>query len=463
MTNANGLASLEIGAGTPVTGTMEAIDWGSGPYYLKSEVDIDGGTSYSLSITSELLSVPYALYAETAGSSGASKIDDLSDGKTNEDGSSLFLGNLAGLDDDGGDNHNLGIGYGALALNTSARYNMAIGELTLVNNTTGEQNIAVGNGALLNNTEGSENIAIGNDALGSNLIGNGNVALGYRAGSNETGDNKLYIANSNTNTPLIYGEFDNKRLTLNGRTTVNSASSGYALGGIINTYIGDIAGVFGRNTVEDGLGYGVYGEGGKIGVRGIVTPTGTSTYYGVHGQVFGNLGTNIGVFGIATGDATNYGVYASGDLAYTGVLISASDQKLKTNINKLNNVMATIMSLQPRSYNFKESYQKSMLVSDNLQFGFMAQELQTVLPELVSENEHPGVKKEDEEISYLGINYIGLIPILAAGIQEQQEHIKILEDKIGLQKQTIERLKAEQQITTYRLNEIEALLKTSQQ
>lgn len=66
MTNANGLASMEIGNGTPITGTFTAIDWASGPYFLKSEVDPSGGTNYSLSITSELLSVPYALHAETS-------------------------------------------------------------------------------------------------------------------------------------------------------------------------------------------------------------------------------------------------------------------------------------------------------------------------------------------------------------------------------------------------------------
>jgi hypothetical protein len=67
MTNANGLASLEIGGGTPVTGTMAAIDWGTGPYFVKSEVDPAGGVNYTLSVTSELLSVPYALYAESSG------------------------------------------------------------------------------------------------------------------------------------------------------------------------------------------------------------------------------------------------------------------------------------------------------------------------------------------------------------------------------------------------------------
>jgi len=66
-TNENGLATLEIGGGTPVTGTFSAIDWSDGPYFLKTETDPAGGTNYTIAGTSELLGVPYALYAKTAG------------------------------------------------------------------------------------------------------------------------------------------------------------------------------------------------------------------------------------------------------------------------------------------------------------------------------------------------------------------------------------------------------------
>jgi hypothetical protein len=65
-TNANGLASLEIGAGTPLSGTLAAIDWALGPYFLKTETDPDGGTSFGIVGVSQLLSVPYALHAKTA-------------------------------------------------------------------------------------------------------------------------------------------------------------------------------------------------------------------------------------------------------------------------------------------------------------------------------------------------------------------------------------------------------------
>jgi len=60
-TNANGLASFAIGAGTPTTGTMSGIDWSAGPYFVKTEIDPAGGNNYTISSTSQLLSVPYAL------------------------------------------------------------------------------------------------------------------------------------------------------------------------------------------------------------------------------------------------------------------------------------------------------------------------------------------------------------------------------------------------------------------
>lgn len=64
--NANGLVSLEIGSGIVVSGTFANIDWANGPYFIKTETDPTGGTSYTITGTSQLLSVPYALHAKTA-------------------------------------------------------------------------------------------------------------------------------------------------------------------------------------------------------------------------------------------------------------------------------------------------------------------------------------------------------------------------------------------------------------
>ncbi|WP_395052002.1 hypothetical protein [Flavobacterium sp.] len=69
VTNANGLVTLQIGAGIVVTGNFATISWGTNNYFIKTESDIAGGTNYSISGTSQLLSVPYALYA-ASGTSG---------------------------------------------------------------------------------------------------------------------------------------------------------------------------------------------------------------------------------------------------------------------------------------------------------------------------------------------------------------------------------------------------------
>ena len=301
---------------TGVTANQDAM-----MVYLTTTVGTDapGFYYYSFTTTSWL----------SIGGSGAEKIDDLIDGKSDndgsEDGSSIFLGVGAGLNDDSSDNHNVGIGYQslmsniigsentsigyqALSLNTTGtlnvatgyralyqntegdyntatgyralRYNtegngnVATGYQSLFRNTTGSSNIATGNNSLLSNTEGNYNIATGTRALGDNLTGSVNIAigyfalnlntegdsniaigtrslysndsgdynvgygveslhdnttgsyniaLGYRAGYNETGSNRLYIENSSSTSPLIYGEFDTDLLRINGTLDINNA------------------------------------------------------------------------------------------------------------------------------------------------------------------------------------------------------------------------------------------------
>jgi hypothetical protein len=67
MTNTNGLVTLEIGNGT-TSDNFSEIDWTAGPYFVKTETDPSGDTDYTIIGTSQLLSVPYALHANTADS-----------------------------------------------------------------------------------------------------------------------------------------------------------------------------------------------------------------------------------------------------------------------------------------------------------------------------------------------------------------------------------------------------------
>jgi hypothetical protein len=64
--NAYGLVNLEIGTGT-TSYDFTTIDWGNGPYFIETAADVTGGTSYTVMGTSQLMSVPYALYAKTSG------------------------------------------------------------------------------------------------------------------------------------------------------------------------------------------------------------------------------------------------------------------------------------------------------------------------------------------------------------------------------------------------------------
>lgn len=67
--NIYGLVTLEIGNGTPTLGTYNGINWANGPYFVKTETDPTGGNSYTVVGVSQLMSVPYALYALNSGSS----------------------------------------------------------------------------------------------------------------------------------------------------------------------------------------------------------------------------------------------------------------------------------------------------------------------------------------------------------------------------------------------------------
>ena len=104
---------------------------------------------------------------------------------------------------------------------------------------SGGSNTYVGSWAGFRNATGSSNTFLGQQA-GFNALGNGNVMLGYSAGYSETGSNKLYIDNSSTTVPLIYGDFSSNKVGINTNQLPNSvggantsAYSLYVKGGIL--------------------------------------------------------------------------------------------------------------------------------------------------------------------------------------------------------------------------------------
>ncbi len=143
----------------------------------------------------------------------------------------IYLGFLSGIHRNNG-NYNSFIGYSSGRANTNGsnntfigtftgnantigNWNTFIGESSGINNISGDSNVYVGRGTGYNSTTGNHNTYVGLAAGGVNSNGSNNIFLGYGAGAYETHSNKLYIANSATSTPLIFGSMPNDTLILN--------------------------------------------------------------------------------------------------------------------------------------------------------------------------------------------------------------------------------------------------------
>ncbi len=121
---------------------------------------------------------------------------------------------------------NSALGQGSMSSNSSGNNNVAVGKESLSSNTTGDNNVSLGYNSLRDNQSGENNVAIGKLAGANNITGSGNIFIGTEAGANETGSNKLYIDNTNTNTPLIGGDFQNNQVTINGTIKIRGGNPG---------------------------------------------------------------------------------------------------------------------------------------------------------------------------------------------------------------------------------------------
>lgn len=258
------------------------------------------------------------------------------------------------------------------------------GSLLLGTRTTGtlasaSENVGVGTDALKMLTSGQKIAAVGNQSLSSNTSGKYNVGLGYRSlWRNNTGGYNVAIGS--------------EALSLNTTGTENLA-------------VGDYSGT----SVTTGMGNTLVGASANV-VLGTLT---NSTAIGYGAVVSGSNTIQLGN-GNVTSLRTQGTVYSNG-IALT------SDSRLKQNIEKLDDGLSTVLQLRPYTYEKKNNLSASFY--DTKEFGFLAQDIQKLLPELVYE----GV----DEQKILSVNYVALIPILTKAIQEQQQQIKVLTEKIN--------------------------------
>ena len=257
-----------------------------------------------------------------------------------------------------------------------------------------------------------------------------------------------------------------------GISGYGSGASGYGVLGTGVQYGVYGSGVFG--VYGSGSTYGVYGSG----TYGVYASSTTSGGDGVHSNVSGtsNYGVNaysansIGVYG-GTGNSSSYAGYFSGNVFCSG-LYSGSDEKLKKNITRVDNAMDIINKLQPKFYEYRDdgNYAKMKLPAGK-HYGFVAQDLEKVLPGLVKQTqfntakagggeELPVASRPDpkggtaqptptellkavtgEMIDFKAVNYTEFIPILVKAMQEQDQVIIEKDKKIEAMQTEIDKIK----------------------
>ncbi|MEH6538434.1 MAG: hypothetical protein V7719_18710 [Psychroserpens sp.] len=175
-TNVNGLVTLEIGTGNVVSGDFTTIDWSTDSYFIKTETDPNGGISYTITGTSQLLSVPYALHAKTA-----ENVIGFSGDLGNAYSDYLYWDTISNSWRVGGDKVHIGQDAGSI---NQAPFTVAIGERSGYDS-QGFSAVAIGESSGEFNQQDSA-VAIGSRS-GSDSQGFEAVAIGSRSGEVQQG------------------------------------------------------------------------------------------------------------------------------------------------------------------------------------------------------------------------------------------------------------------------------------
>jgi hypothetical protein len=458
-TEANGFVTLNIGDGT-TSDTFSDINWESDNHFLNVEIDTGNGL-VNLGST-QFMAVPYAKHANTATTvlNGVTRINDLSDGKSDNDGtndgSSLFLGVDAGANDDGTDNQNAGVGYQALYSNTTGQFNTASGFEALYSNTTafgntangfhtlytntsgyantangarslelnttGHSNTANGSFALTSNTTGFENTANGVSALGDNTTGSNNTANGYWALNNNTTGSNNTANGFESLRSNVFGDYN----TANGTQALYSAylgsnSTAYGYQALYSNEVGNQNTAIGTQALYNAQGSRNVALGYKAGYF----ETGSNRLYIANSDtttplIYGNFSAPSLTLNATT--AINGNTLVNGSLVVTGgnvivnsAVVHASDKRLKKDIEDLPYGLKEVLQLQPKAYNWKDRK------TDHKSLGLIAQDVQLLIKEVVT--------AQDDDKKTLGVSYTELIPVLINAIKEQQGIIEALQTK----------------------------------
>ncbi len=305
----------------------------------------------------------------------------------------VFSGHHAGFANLSGGN-NVFLGSGAGGNNTSGSHNLLLGSASGFSNLAGNNNILLGTGSGNNFQNISNSVMVGYQAGATNLInatGTGNVFLGYEAGGNETGSNKLYIENSNSSTPLIYGDFATDFISINGTFAIgNSAAAPF--GGMMkfqnNKFSGYSGGVWNDFVTVNASGGSILQGGNSFATAvEIGTLNNAPIFFKTNGQYAGRIAPTIGgnnFIGLNAGrynagiNNTALGAETFYNSTAGSYNVAIGDQALYSNLAN-GNVGVGVNSLQNNqtgSNNTVMGYQAMMLgnagAASNVAIGFQA-------------------------------------------------------------------------------------------
>lgn len=447
-TNQFGLYGLNIGQGTVLSGAFGSIVWSSGSKFIEQEIDF--GSGYVNMGTSQFLSVPFALYAANGpagpvgpqgpvGPAGAQ-------GPTGPAGASGSPGapGSTGAQGPPGVQGPAGLLTNGASAGNTPYWNGATWVVNSSNIFNNGANIGIGT------------IIPGNKLVVSSVLSGTNVngSAFYTSGGSVSNliyrGHYSYLKGSNGNNRAIQGT------SYGVSSGINSGFSGYADSAVTN--YGVYGGSHALNNNTNGFNVGVSGEArnsnfSNIAVGGYAQG-GTASFadnFGVVGLATSTTtGDNTGVYGQASNGFNNFAGYFNGDVTITGVLTNPSDRKLKSDIKPIPSALTLINQLNPVSYVYNNSINSKLNLPKGLQYGFIAQEMESVMPNLVtsqvlpmgSEGQGAELKTaldKREDFKFKGINYTNMIPVLTKGIIEQQSLIedlqlknKLLEERLML-------------------------------
>lgn len=489
-TNDFGLFNVQIGNGTVLSGNLSGIEWGNGQRFVRVEMDPAGGTAYQSVGTSQLLSVPYALHAQSSGDglpSGSVGSTLRHNGSNWTSSSNLY-----------NDGFNIGIGTSSpsslleLEGNNSGATGIIVGNSDSDGNQSLRFEAGTGTGEL--SFDNSSNI-LSLKAIPSgsklSLVGrnNGGITIdenGY-VGVNDGTPSAPLNVNSNNNQTSVLIEHNAPLNTsspnnaLQFRTTQHDAGSTFsiynrmeakssntgALSGTYNFVVGDnnpsTSGViYGSRTLftDDITGKGKNLYGYHVRFLGATTDN-EFAFYADNGQSY--FGDNVGI-GITTpgidlhvkqssSSNTTSGIRIERDsdteewtvfhaatdnlwfsrngtlacwIAPDGTLNTPSDRRLKNSIKPLGQVLDKVMKLEASEY-----FYNFLENQKEKSIGFIAQDVQKLFPEVV---------RIDEEADYTVLNYDNFGVIAIKAIQEQQKIIEAQQKQIEQLTEAFEQL-----------------------